>query len=890
MLRIIENSHAAGAKGYYSTSDYYTEGKELAGVWRGKGAERLGLFGEINKEDWDALCDNLNPETGTKLTVRQKANRRIGYDLNFHVPKSVSVLYGLTGDEQILEAFKDSVGETMREMESEMKTRVRKGKDAEKGNDGDRITGNMVWGEYVHTTARPVNGEPDPHLHAHCFAFNVTYDHVESRWKAGQFADLKRDAPYFEAVFHAKLSKKVADLGLPVERTKHGWEIAGVPRSVIDRFSRRTTQIEKVAEANGVTSAKEKGELGARTRQKKAKHLSAAELQKVWENALRPEEQRAMAEVTGKIGTKPVLADKDAAQHAVQHAADHIFERRSVVVEREFLREALRHGVGSATPGAISDQTKRLQLISAEHEGRTMLTSREVLAEESAMLDIARKGRGACTPLGTPTGEHTFTRDWLNSDQQRAVKHVLGSKDRVMLIRGAAGTGKTTMMKEAVEAIEASGRKVFTFAPSADASRGTLRNEGFENADTVAKLLDSPQQQEAIRDQVVWVDEAGLLGTKTMRTLFELAERSNARLVLSGDRRQHGSVERGAPLRLLETDAGLVPAEIREIQRQSGDYKRAVRLLSEGKVEEGFKGLDRMGWIREVPSSDRYKLMARDYVKKANALPTGERVLAISPTHREAGLITEEIRARLRGGGQLGKEVRMFRTLDDTSLTKAERSDAVNYQPGDVLVFHQNAKGFTRAQRVEVTRAGIGSLPLPQADRFGVFHASAIELAPGDAIRITRNGQAVNGTRLNNGELLTVTGFTPKGDIETQSGKVIGMDYGHLAYGYVVTSHASQGKSVSEVLVGQSSASFAASSREQFYVSVSRGKKRATIYTDNKRELLEAVGKSDPRLSATELIRTRVHSLRRQQEATPPPPMRPTPPHSRRDHRELDNV
>jgi conjugative relaxase-like TrwC/TraI family protein len=232
------------------------------------------------------------------VTVRQKANRRIGYDLNFHVPKSVTVLYGLTGDERILSAFKDAVGATMREMESEMKTRVRKGKDAEKGvgggvgADGNRTTGSMVWGEYVHTTARPVNGEPDPHLHAHCFAFNVTYDPVESRWKAGQFADLKRDAPYFEAVFHATLSKNLADLGLPVERTTRGWEIAGVPRSVLDRFSRRTAQIEEVARNNGVTDAKEKGELGARTRQKKATHLSATDLRTVWGNALRRKSPR----------------------------------------------------------------------------------------------------------------------------------------------------------------------------------------------------------------------------------------------------------------------------------------------------------------------------------------------------------------------------------------------------------------------------------------------------------------------------------------------------------------------------------------------------------------------------------------------------------------------
>jgi conjugative relaxase-like TrwC/TraI family protein len=92
MLRINQNTSAAGAKSYYSRADYYTEGQELESVWRGKGAARLGLSGAIAKSDWDALCDNRNPTTGKTLTSRQKSERRVGWDFNFHVPKSVSSL------------------------------------------------------------------------------------------------------------------------------------------------------------------------------------------------------------------------------------------------------------------------------------------------------------------------------------------------------------------------------------------------------------------------------------------------------------------------------------------------------------------------------------------------------------------------------------------------------------------------------------------------------------------------------------------------------------------------------------------------------------------------------------------------------------------------------
>jgi ATP-dependent exoDNAse (exonuclease V) alpha subunit len=73
----------------------------------------------------------------------------------------------------------------------------------------------------------------------------------------------------------------------------------------------------------------------------------------------------------------------------------------------------------------------------------------------------------------------------------------------------------------------------------------------------------------------------------------------------------------------------------------------------------------------------------------------------------------------------------------------------------------------------------------------------------------------------------------------------------------VVTSHASQGKTVDRVIIGQSADSMRAASHEQFYVSVSRGRERATIYTDDKKALLEAVSRSDDRVAATELARSR---------------------------------
>lgn len=869
MLRISQNSSSDRAKSYYSTADYYTEGQELVGMWRGEGARRLGIAGSVRREAWDALCDNRHPVTGNPLTPRRKSDRRVGYDFNFHVPKSVSLLYGLTREERILDAFRESVDATMQDIEAEMQTRVRVG-----GRNEDRTTGNMIWGEFIHFTARPVDGVPDPHLHAHCFVFNTTWDDKESRWKAGQFAGVKRDGPFFEAVFHSRLARRLEELGLRTERTRQGWELAGVPSSAVGKFSRRTAQIEKLAKEMGVTNPDAKGELGAKTREHKQKDLSMEELREQWTARLSPEELAAMTGVKGRVGEEGIAEDDRSAREAVRLAMEHCFERASVVPERKLLAEALKRSVGAALPERIAGALARENLVSAERDGRRLVTTRAVLAEERRMLEVAREGRGACRQLGI--GTHVFSRDWLNADQRWAVEHVLNSRDRVMLIRGAAGTGKTTMMKEAVEAIEGNGRRVFVFAPSADASRFVLREkEGFAGADTVARLLKDERMQGTMQGQVLWIDEAGLLGTKSMREVFDLADRLDARVILSGDRRQHGSVERGAALRLLEEEAGLVPANIREIQRQDGDYKLAVRALSEGRPDEGFRRLDDLGWIREVPQTERYKTLAADYVAAIRVDKSDDAALVVSPTHLEGEWITDEIRARLKELGELGPGERRLHVLENANLTEGERRDPLSYAVGDVLVFHQNAKGFRKGERVVV---GSEPLPLDQADKFQVFRPSILPVAPGDKLRITRNGKTADGHGdLNNGTLCTVAGFTPKGDIRLTNGKTIGRDFGHLAHGYVVTSYASQGKTVKRVFIGQSSQSFPASSREQFYVSVSRGRKGVTIYTDDKESLLDAVSHSDDRITATELVgsgvlRERAEHLHRMECLTPAMP------------------
>jgi hypothetical protein len=129
-----------------------------------------------------------------------------------------------------------------------------------------------------------------------------------------------------------------------------------------------------------------------------------------------------------------------------------------------------------------------------------------------------------------------------------------------------------------------------------------------------------------------------------------------------------------------------------------------------------------------------------------------------------------------------------------------------------------------------------------------------MSVSANDILRIKKNGYSLERKRINNGDVATVAGFTKKGDVRLTNGTTLPANGGHFTYGYVTTSHSSQSRSEDKVIIAQSAASFAASSARQFYVSASRGEKEISIYTDDRKAMLEAVSHQDEHLTATRLL------------------------------------
>lgn len=138
------------------------------------------------------------------------------------------------------------------------------------------------------------------------------------------------------------------------------------------------------------------------------------------------------------------------------------------------------------------------------------------------------------------------------------------------------------------------------------------------------------------------------------------------------------------------------------------------------------------------------------------------------------------------------------------------------------------------------------------------------ELSPaaGDSVRITKNFRC-GAARFTNNELCRVSSIDACG-IRLADGPVIKADEAlHLDQGIVVTSHASQGKTVDQVIVSVPVSAFSQANEAQFYVSMSRARTAMHVYTDSKVALREAVTRKSARLSPWEL-----HSRRQRRSNT----------------------
>ncbi len=861
MFSAIPQKNRVAATTYFdehlSHNDYYTLGEVLAhdqgGHWIGIGAEQLGLQpGEVvSREAFLRLCDNLHPTTGEQLTPQQLRERRLYFDFVCSPPKSVSILAVTMNDHRIIEAHQEASTMALRELEQFAATRIRKASI----EDQDRITGNLVGAAFLHTSSRAL----DPQLHTHFVLFNCTWDKSEKRWKALQTGDMFGALNYGTAVYRNELAKRLHRLGYGTRKAANGFEIEGVAPELIDRFSKRSQQRDLAVKRQEAKLGRKltKQEIAHVVHQSRPKKLKGATDDQVRRQQLGEIgffEKRALRKVVEAANGQSEDFTHSVTMHeAVDHGIAHVFERASVAPQHKLLEAALVKGCGQLNLSLLKNAlAERSELVRVGSE----VSTRDILTKELSLIRMVNASIDTIAPI---TNRYEPA-PHLGPDQRKTLAHVLSSPDRFTGFRGLAGTGKSTLLVELNRVLDNEGFEALFCAPTASAA-DTLRKDKLE-AVTLANLLaDRAMQRTLSARSVIVLDEASAVGLDDMVKVFNLAVSAGARVVLSGDTGQHASVARGDALRILEQYSSYRFSELTTIRRQKpAVFRQVVELAAAKQTDKAFARLVQLGAVTESPVEDG-KLYQRAAYAYLSAINQGRSALLVSPTWAEIEAVTEKVREALKVEGIVSQDEHTLWVFDSLSWTEAQKRNMSQYEPGQRVRFVRKTKAFDRGETVEVAAVGedglrvrrhdgteVDFIPAGAAGSFDVGEARELRVAAGDWLLL----QANHGREFINGERVQVREVSG-GHITLTDGRVLPGTFNTFTHGYAVTSHSSQSKTVDHVLLVASSRSFGAVNREQFYVSISRGRKGVHVFTDDTQLLARRVTDSHERKAAVEL-------------------------------------
>jgi ATP-dependent exoDNAse (exonuclease V) alpha subunit len=371
-----------------------------------------------------------------------------------------------------------------------------------------------------------------------------------------------------------------------------------------------------------------------------------------------------------------------------------------------------------------------------------------------------------------------------------------------------------------------------------------------------------------------WI-EAGQIGVRQMLELLQFAQKRKARVILSGDTRQHGAVEASDALLAIERHSGVQPVQLHTIRRQNPmlgrdkkerawikHYRQAVEVAAAGKLAESFERLDQLGAVVPCGLGEQADKLAAEYLRlmaeKASAV-------VVSQTWAEVHRVNSKVRDALKSKGLLGANDVTVQGLDKLDLTNAQKRDRRFYPANAMIVFNQNVRQAgpgKHGKLAGIVKAGVlvevdgkcVTVSNKVLDKITVCLPHEIAVAQGDRLHLKANRRLASGAHVTNGELVVVKSVHAGGKIELVDGRVLDRDFREFLPGYAVTSYGSQGKTVDYVLFSDSTIK-AATNAQQWYVTVSRGRRGIRIFTPDKAQLRENLIRSDHRPLALELAK-----------------------------------
>jgi len=558
------------------------------------------------------------------------------------------------------------------------------------GTDRYQAAGGLVAAAFEHRMSRA----GDPNSHTHVLVQNAAQG-PDGRWTALDsdrlYAQLMAADHLYLAAERAALTQRLGVRWGPVGDRSGAAEIVGLDdRTLIERFSKRSEQIDQWLDTYGLSGIKASSAAAVATRAPKDYAESEQSVYQRWTAELVEQGvgERQLAEVcSGGRGRPASRTELDAALDTLA-GPDGLTGQASTFTRTDVVDAlAKRLAVSPSAQEALDQVEAAAERFLAERAVRVSRDRRlgvdrystpELLALERHLVDGAtgRAGEGCAVVRPEVVRQALERHSSAGEDQAAMVRDLTQGGAGVAVVVGRAGSGKTWALGLAREAFQLDGYQVLGCAPTGIATVG-LADEGFADARTVDRLLLDLQRRRTELDSrtVLVVDEAAMVATRKLAPLLAHAEWVGAKVVLVGDDRQFAPIAAGGGFRALRLRLGASELTVNRRQVEAWE-QRAIDDVRAGNLEQAIAAYAEHDRIHAFEArDDRDRALVGDWWQAHQA---GEQPVIYA--HRRAQVDQlNQVCQRLRvEAGQLGAE----------RLVVGDRSFAV----GDLVVLGTNAR------------------------------------------------------------------------------------------------------------------------------------------------------------------------------------------------------